>query len=255
MLKHEPVRERFLNVKDCVFDLYGTLVDIRTDEESPALWKAMAAYYAQRGAVYTPKALQKAYCDLVGEKEAGLAASDTHEAHPEIRIEDVFGALFERAGIAASREEAVAAGLYFRKQSTAYIRLYPGAKELLLALRQAGKGVYLLSNAQAIFTRWEMDELELTECFDAVFLSSDYGCKKPHPRFYGALLDAHHIAPETAVMIGNDGRCDTLGAKQVGMKTVYIRSNISPKEALPDADVALEAMDLQKVKRILLGCS
>lgn len=253
MLKHEQAEEMFMNVKDCVFDLYGTLVDIRTDEEAPALWKAMAAYYAQRGAQYTPKALQKAYRDLVGEKEAGLAASDTHEAHPEIQIEDVFGALFERAGVAVSREEAVAAGLHFRKQSTAYIRLYPGAKELLHALRQAGKGVYLLSNAQAIFTRWEMDALELTDYFDAIFLSSDYGCKKPHPRFFRALMEAHHIAPETAVMIGNDGRCDILGARQMGFKTVYIRSNISPKEPTPEADAALEEMDLALVKRILLG--
>lgn len=253
MLKREQDKETGMNIKDCVFDLYGTLVDIRTDEEAPALWRAMAAYYAQRGAVYTPKDLQKAYRDLVGEKEAGLASSDTHEAHPEIQIEDVFLALFERAGAAATREEAVEAGLHFRKQSTAYIRLYPGAKELLHALRRAGKGVYLLSNAQAIFTRWEMDTLGLTECFDAICLSSDYGCKKPHPRFFKALMDAHCIAPETAVMIGNDGRCDILGAKAMGMKTVYIRSNISPEEPTPDADTALEKMDLAQVKRILLG--
>ena len=242
-------------VKDCVFDLYGTLVDIHTDEERPALWEAMALYYAQRGAIYELDDLQDAYLQLVGEKEAGLAVSDTHEAHPEIRIEDVFLSLFERAGVEASREDAVKAGMYFRAQSTDYIRLYPGAKELLAALREAGKGVYLLSNAQAIFTRWEMEKLGLTACFDGICLSSDYGCKKPHPRFYSALLSRFGIEPATAVMIGNDGRCDTLGAKDMGMKTIYIRSNISPKEELPEADIVLEAMDLERVKRILLGSS
>ena len=242
-----------IDVKNCVFDLYGTLVDIHTDEERPALWAAMAAYYAQRGAAYTPKALQARYLALVCEREAGLAASDTHEAHPEIQIEEVFCALFAEKGAAVSREEAVLAGRYFREMSTDYIRLYPGAKELLAALRAAGRGVYLLSNAQAAFTRWEMERLGLTDCFDGICLSSDYGCKKPHPRFYGALLNQYAIAPETAVMIGNDARCDTLGAKAVGMKTIYIRSNISPKEELPDADIALEAMDLNRVREILLG--
>lgn len=244
-----------MQVRNCVFDLYGTLVDIHTDEERMQLWTAMAAYYRERGAVYTPDSLKSAYLVLVGEKEKGLAASDTHEAHPEIRIEEVFLELFRRAGVPASLEDGVAAGMYFRKASTDYIRLYPGAKELLSALRRAGKGVYLLSNAQAIFTRWEMEELALTDCFDGICLSSDYGCKKPHPRFFEALMDAFDIGPETAVMIGNDGRCDIAGARAVGMKTIYIRSNISPEEALPEADAVIEEMDLQKVMRILLGCS
>lgn len=247
------MRNERMDVKDCVFDLYGTLVDIHTNEERPALWAAMTDYYAQRGACYTPDALKAAYFAKISEREAGLAASDTHEAHPEIQIEAVFLALFEEAGVHAVREDAVAAGRFFREQSTDYIRLYPGAKELLAALRAAGKGVYLLSNAQAVFTRWEMERLGLTDCFDGVCLSSDYGCKKPHRRFYNALLDAYAIASETAVMIGNDAKCDTLGAQRMGMKTVYIRSNISPKEDLPDADIALDAMDLNRVKEILLG--
>lgn len=250
MSKGEAVR---MDVKDCVFDLYGTLVDIHTDEEADALWRAMADYYGERGAAYAPDALKARYLALVGEKEAGLAASDTHEAHPEIQIEEVFLALFDIAGVRATREEAVAAGRYFRQQSTEYIRLYDGAKELLAALRKAGKGVYLLSNAQAIFTRWEMETLGLVDCFDGICLSSDYGCKKPHPRFFGALLSEYRIAPETAVMIGNDGRCDIGGARNAGMRTLYIRSNISPKEETPEADIALEYMDLARVKRILLG--
>ena len=30
----------------CIFDLYGTLVDIRTDEEKPGLWEKLALFYA-----------------------------------------------------------------------------------------------------------------------------------------------------------------------------------------------------------------
>ena len=240
-------------MKNCVFDLYGTLVDIHTDEERAALWAAMAEYYTLRGAAYTGEALKARYLQLVGEREAGLAASDTHEAHPEIRIEEVFLALFAEAGVSVSMDDAADAARRFRALSTDYIRLYPGAKALLAALRRAGKGVYLLSNAQAVFTRWEIERLGLVDCFDGICLSSDYGCKKPHPRFYGALLEAFVIAPETTVMIGNDARCDTLGAQRMGMKTIYIHSNISPKEELPAADIALEKMDLRRVKRILLG--
>ena len=30
----------------CIFDLYGTLVDIHTDEEQEELWERLALFYA-----------------------------------------------------------------------------------------------------------------------------------------------------------------------------------------------------------------
>ena len=117
----------------------------------------------------------------------------------------------------------------------------------------AGRRIYLLSNAQAIFTRWEMENLGIDHCFDGALLSSDFGVKKPDGRFYAALLSKYGISPEQAVMIGNDARCDTLGAQQAGLSTVYIHSNISPDEAAPNADRVLGRMDMDRLRRILLG--
>lgn len=52
-------------------------------------------------------------------------------------------------------------------------------------------------------------------------------------------------------MTGNDGVCDIQGARAVGLSTLYIRSNISPREPLPEADHVLEEMDLKRVQAIL----
>lgn len=38
--------------KNYVFDLYGTLVDINTNENNINLWKKMQEFYAFYGAVY-----------------------------------------------------------------------------------------------------------------------------------------------------------------------------------------------------------
>ena len=35
-----------------MFDLYGTLVDIRTDESQPILWTSMARYMSLKGVSY-----------------------------------------------------------------------------------------------------------------------------------------------------------------------------------------------------------
>lgn len=243
-----------MKYRHCIFDLYGTLVDIHTEENSPRLWACMADYYHSRGAAYRPEELHAAYLRQVGELEGGASmAGDAHEAHPEIQIERVFQALYREKGVAAGLELAVQTGLAFRRQSTEYIRLYDGAVELLRALRSSGRGVWLLSNAQAIFTRWELEQLGLDGLFDGVYLSSDYGCKKPDPRFFKTLLQERGIDPGQAVMIGNDGACDIRGAQAVGLSTVYIRSNLSPAEPPPDADYVLEKMDLQRVLAILTG--
>ena len=241
-----------MKYRHCVFDLYGTLVDIHTDENAPRLWEAMAAQYRRSGALYRPDELRDAYFRLVRELEGDPPPRrDAHEAHPEIQIEPVFRRLYAEKGVEASGELVRCTGLAFRDHSTEYLRLYEGAAELLRLLRACGCGVWLLSNAQSLFTRRELERLGADSLFDGVYLSSDYGCKKPDPRFFQALLRERGIDPGQAVMIGNDGACDIQGARSVGMSTVYIRSNLSPDEPLPEADYVLGEMDLNRVGAIL----
>ena len=241
-----------MDCKDCIFDLYGTLVDIHTEERLPRLWERLSAWYAEHGAPYEPNELQAAYFRTVCELERGVPLrDDAHEAHPEIKLEEAFLRLFQVKGVNAAPELAVRTGELFRRESLIYIRLYDGAIELLKALRAEGRRLWLLSNAQRIFTMYELRSLGLEEYFDGIYLSSDYGCKKPDKRFFEILLTERGIRPESAVMIGNDGLCDIAGARALGLSTVYIRSNISPIEPLPEADFVLETMDLHKLKRIL----
>lgn len=47
--------------KNYLFDLYGTLVDINTDEDSKGLWGKLALFYKLKGADYTSKELKITY--------------------------------------------------------------------------------------------------------------------------------------------------------------------------------------------------
>ena len=236
----------------CIFDLYGTLVDIHTEETRPKLWREMSAWYREHGADYRPGALRDAYFRTVRLLEgADPLRNDAHEAHPEIRIEEVFQRLFQEKGVDADLALAIQTGERFRTASLIHLRLYDGAVKLLETLRAHGQRVWLLSNAQRVFTMSELRSLGIEGLFDGIYLSSDYGCKKPDPRFFGLLLQERGIDPESAIMIGNDGVCDIQGAKGVGLSTLYIRSNISPDEPLPEADYVLEEMNLHRVRDIL----
>ena len=60
----------------CIFDLYGTLVDIHTDEKKEELWEKLALFYAFYGAFYTPGELREAYGRLTEELSAGKRESE-----------------------------------------------------------------------------------------------------------------------------------------------------------------------------------
>ena len=246
-----------LPYENYIFDLYGTLVDIHTDEDNPAAWATLARFYSYYGAIYTPEELQEAYRRLTEERTAGCRGlrRDSHEAFPEIEIEEVFLALFTQKGADADLTLAVHAGQFFRAMTTEYLRLYDGTLEMLQMLRRKGARLYLLSNAQAIFTAYEMRALGLDKVFDAVYLSSSCGCKKPDLRFFNLLLEEHHLDPARSIMTGNDAACDIAGAKAAGLATLYVHSNISPREPLPDADFVMAEMDMKKMGELLSNTS
>lgn len=229
-----------------VFDLYGTLVDIRTQEDHPLLWEKLALFYGYYEARYTPAELRMRYAALVSSRERALkrnlerAPEYAHEAYPEIEITGVFRALFTEKGISADDALAVHAGQFFRILSTEYVRLYQGTAEMLSWLQSRGKRIYLLSNAQRIFTEFEMHTLGIAEYFDDILISSDHQTRKPDRRFFDILLARHAIDVHRTLFVGNDSRTDIAGARQVGMDTFYVCSNISPRgDAAPDADFSV----------------
>ncbi|MBB5263497.1 putative hydrolase of the HAD superfamily [Catenibacillus scindens] len=244
--------------KNCIFDLYGTLVDIHTDEGQSLVWEKLALFYGYYGAHYSPLELKGAYERMSRQDAASHAVEGMvernigHEAFPEIQIEKVFAGLFRMKGVEADPELSVLAGQFFRVLSTEYVRLYDGAAGLLKNLRDRGRKVILLSNAQRIFTEYEMKALGIWDLFDRIFISSDYGVKKPDIRFYKKMMEVCRIAPEESIMVGNDGICDIHGAKAAGLSTLYLRSNLSPKEDIPDADWVVDPLDMGTVQCILL---
>lgn len=239
----------------CIFDLYGTLVDIRTDEKKKELWERLALFYAFYGADYAAQELHCAYDRLTDLMSAGREGirKDGHEAYPEIRIEDVFLALFKEKGVNADEVLVRHAGQFFRILSINHLKLYDGTEDMLSALKNSGKKIYLLSNAQKIFTEYEMNALGITPYFNGIFISSEHECKKPDVHFFEKLIHTYGIDRSRAVMIGNDGVCDIEGAKKAGLATMYVKTEISPKEELPQADYVLDKMDTKLMTQILLS--
>ncbi len=246
--------------KNYVFDLYGTLVDIRTNEWKPFLWKKMSEFYGFYQAHYTPKELKKAYDECVNQEMNELyekmkdRPGITCVGDVDIQIENVFLKLFELKGVKADMDLAVHTGQMFRVISMKFENVYDGVFEFLDDLKKAGKKIYLLSNAQYIFTGYEINALGLTPYFDDIFISSNECCKKPSAEFYNSLINKFGLKKEETIMIGNDQYADIQGAKNVGLSTLYIHTEISPEyieEECP-ADYKILDGDFKKVSPLIL---
>ena len=225
---------------DLVFDLYGTLVDIHT-EENALVWEKTALYFGFYGAHYTADTLKSAFQAALAQREA--KAGQSYECFPDIPFEQIMAELFCQAGVTENAQMlGIHAAQLFRISSIEYLHLYPHVLDALAMLREKGCRLWLLSNAQAIFTAYELRHLGLGAQFDGVLLSSDYGCRKPDNRFYQALLNQYHLDAAKCLMIGNDRQTDIAGAKLAGMSTLYMHTELTPpdqKEADPSLHPAV----------------
>ena len=213
---------------DLIFDLYGTLVDIHTEEDEK-VWEKTAFYFGFYGAHYTPAELKAAFRAELGKREAKEGQS--YECFPDIPFEQVMEVLFREKGIEENAKVlGKNAAQLFRICSLDYVNLYPGALEALQTLRERGYRLWLLSNAQRVFTEYELRHLGLGEQLDGIYISSDYRCRKPDVRFFNALIEEQNLDREKCLMIGNDLHTDIGGARAAGLATFYMHTNLTPPD-------------------------
>ena len=193
-----------MKYQNYIFDLYGTLVDINTDEWSAQLWKKMAILYGYYGAAYTYKELGREYGRLVDREKAAVRRRHPEYTVIDIKIEKVFRALFVQKGVKPKKSTVLEICEVFRCFSTKYIKLYDGVTELLDTIKANGGK------------------------FDGICISSDEECSKPDTHYFQILFDRFGLKKEESVMVGNDYLSDIGGATDFGIDSVYIHQSISP---------------------------
>jgi len=216
-----------------IFDLYGTLVDIHTDEYSKNFFKKYAKWLRKQGFSFEWKRFYRQYTAVERDYREKAAQTGRYQ-NPEIQIEDVFEDVFAADGYALSREQTAYLCACFRRISLIYLRLFPDTTACLEGLKKAGKKIYLLSNAQRSFTWQELELTGLVPYFDGILISSDEGCMKPDPAFYNLCCERYQLDKAQSVMIGNELKSDMAGAKAAGIDGFYInRSPIFHEEKEP----------------------
>ena len=104
-------------------------------------------------------------------------------------------------------------------------KLYPDTKKILEILSQKYK-LGVIAN-QVAGTKDRLDNWGIGKYFDVVVASAEAECAKPDLKIFNLALEQAGCKPNEAVMIGDRLDNDIVPAKQLGMKTVWVRQGFA----------------------------
>jgi HAD superfamily hydrolase (TIGR01509 family) len=197
------------------FDLYGTLVDISIDTESPKIWETLSVELRSTGVSVEPRALHYRYHKLV-------EAETNEHGQPFVLGSLFFFKLLSHGGRVLGGHKVRYFGRRFRALTTRRIKLKPFASELFHFLRSKACKLAIVSNTEEIVTSHDLDELDIRRHFDTVVLSSVVGVKKPEARIFHLALRQLKVSARDCVFIGDDYNCDYLGSQRAGLRPVLL---------------------------------
>ncbi len=206
-------------IRAVIFDYYNTLIDIKTDEDKPEVFRYLSLYLQYYGVHINEQNLQAA---LDHEKKRYLKTKD--EAYPEIDLEVVFSNILEKEGI-CSPFAAESCCKLFRLLSRERFQLFPDSIPVLKEIKRSGYAMGVVSDAQKVFCLEEGEMLGLNQYFDHIVLSTQFGFRKPDRRLFAIACDLLDVAPDRAVYIGDDLKKDMKGAQQAGMSAILVNRN------------------------------
>jgi len=209
--------------KAIFFDLYGTLIDILTDENDPWVYSTLSRYLSYRDIKIGPKELKKTYIE-----DIQFQLKQNNESYPEVDVYKIFSDVMQRYGNKKYPKSAIIdTAVLFRSLTMRRFEVFQGVYEVLASLVEKYE-LAIISDAQWVFTEPEMAMLGLTPFFKFRILSSRFGFKKPDGRLFDTAMKRLMIKSEESVYIGDNPQKDLMGAKKAGMKFILFRSEFKP---------------------------
>jgi putative hydrolase of the HAD superfamily len=217
-------------IKAILFDLYGTLIDIETDESMEEIYRGIAHFLTYHGVTLHRWDVRDRYYQIMKQQKEKRG-----EEYPEIDVEAIWNTLLTQEGMKegiesafAPRRLALVLAQIYRGISRKRLQLYPDVRRVLDELRPSYR-MALVSDAQPCYALPEMKELGLDGYFDPIIISGRYGFRKPDKRLAEKALAIMNLTPAEVIWVGNDMYRDIYGASRLGIKSLFFDSNQGDK--------------------------
>lgn len=231
-MRHDSGEARHGRIRAVLFDVYGTLVDVTTDESADSrVWHELLP-----GEAPDPGALRARYLDLCAqeaERAGGL--------HPDFDIRPVLVRLAADFGAGAASRDPDRLARRFRALTRRGLFVRRDAAETLDALAARGLRLAVVSNAQAVFTDEELGRFDLPRRFETIVYSSDARARKPDPQPFRLALERLDLPADACAYVGDDPLCDVPTPAVLGMRTIFLgawHGSAKPDIVIPDGSLA-----------------
>ncbi len=216
---------KFRGIRACVFDAYGTLLDVhsavgkhrsRLGEKADAVsasWRTKQLEYSWQ------RTILDRYVDFWRLTSDGLDfALDAHGVDDAALRDDLLNAY----------------------QS---LDCFPEVPGVLKTLREAGLATAILSNAPPMMLEAAVESAGIGDRLDAVISADRLGVFKPSAQVYRLALDELDVA-RTQVSFQSSNGWDAAGAATFGFRVVWCNRTGQARERMPDApDVEVGTLD------------
>ncbi len=102
--------------------------------------------------------------------------------------------------------------------------LFPNTHQILSKLKQK-YSLHIITNGFVEVQHTKLEKSNLKQYFDVVVCSEETGKKKPHKDVFNLALKNANASPFNSAMVGDNLEADILGAKRIGMKTIWFNPN------------------------------
>lgn len=207
-------RKRTGEIRAVCLDVDDTLVDYSTSSRA-----ALASMVGNADAWSLWQKITDEHCDRL------LAGELEYESMRNIRTRAFFAALGEELDLAEAtrrelrRQEVLAEGW----------RLFPDVVPCLDWLRATGLPIAAVSNASGRHQRAKIVALGLAEYFDTVLIAGEVGCAKPDRVIFHTACLGLGVSPSDTVHVGDRLHADAIGARDAGMRGVWLNRQ-GPRE-------------------------
>lgn len=228
-----------------LFEPYGTLLDIETDERDWHVFLNLSRFLEYRGVSLTADELRWLWFEQLAKQVA-----DGPGPYREVDVRAAWRVLLAQN----QRRCELTAGIDTDVFLTDVVRLYraltrrslkvmDGVRPLLEALSSRLR-LGILSDSQPDYVIPELHIAGIASYFETVTISGERGYRKPDPRLFHDALDALHTEPEHTLFIGVDTARDMAGARGAGIRSVLVLTPYGSKDlALGEPDEVIDRTD------------
>jgi putative hydrolase of the HAD superfamily len=194
-------------IKAVLFDIDDTLFDSTT----LAKMARVNAIKAMIECGLPIKSVQKGYRLLMRIVEKYGSNYDEH-----------FDRLLEALGCTRDPKVIAAGIIAYHDTKLGYIKPNPDVIPTLIALRDEGCELGIVSNGRSV-KQWEkLIRLGLHHFFDAVIISEDVRSEKPQSKIFRVAIEGLGVKPEETIYVGDDLETDVLGANKAGLISIRV---------------------------------